>query len=87
MTILQRLLGKVDRKRDYEETFSTPHGKRVLEDIMAAAGIFRPAFTTDKDELLVIEGQKRLALSIYKQVHSSMDPLIIALKEAQNNQE
>lgn len=87
MTIFNRLLKRFDLKRDYQETFSTPHGKRVLDDIMKVSGVTKSSFTTDGNELLVVEGQRRLALSIYKQVHSSMDPLINAMKEEQNNTE
>lgn len=34
-------------KKDYEELFSTPTGKRVLKDIMLSGVMERSAFSTD----------------------------------------
>ena len=61
--------------RDYKETFNTPHGTRVLHHILEVSGATRPKFATDADQLRWNEAQRHFALSIFRQVHSSMDQL------------
>lgn len=74
-------LKKVELKRDYVETFSTPHGQRVLAHILEVSGVTRPRFTSDNEMTRINEGERRLAHSIYRQVHSSMDELLKLLAE------
>lgn len=69
------LLERRRLKRDYQETFGTPHGKRVLAHILRISGATAPKFATDSDQLRWNEAQRHLALSIFRQVHSSLDPL------------
>lgn len=72
------MIGIIERirlVRDYKETFGTPHGERVLRHILSVSGATRPKFTTDPDQLRWNEAQRHLALSIFRQVHSSMDNL------------
>jgi hypothetical protein len=86
MTILDKLYKKLDDSRDYKEVFGTTVGQRVLNDIMRSAGVLSPTFTTDTNELLVLEGQRRLAYSIYRRVHASMNPLLKSIEEEQQRQ-
>lgn len=74
-------------KRDYQETFCTPHGKRVLAHILRASGATAPKFTTDSDQLRWNEAQRHLALSIFRQVHSSLDNLPDLIAEEITKQE
>lgn len=69
------LLDRIKLKRDYAEAFGTPHGKRVLAHILRVSGATAPRFATDSDQLRWNEAQRHLALSIFRQVHSSMDLL------------
>jgi hypothetical protein len=80
---LKRLQARIELKRDYMETFSTEHGKRVLADILAQAGVTRPRFDADPGVTQFWEGHRHLAMSIYRQVHSSMDALTDLLSEEQ----
>lgn len=67
------LLERIQIKRDYKETFGTPHGQRVLRHILSISGATRPKFTTDADQLRWNEAQRHFALSIFRQVASSDD--------------
>lgn len=69
------LLDRTKLKRDYQETFGTPHGKRVLAHILRVSGATAPKFTADSDQLRWNEAQRHFALSIFRQVHTSMDNL------------
>lgn len=69
------LLEAVRLRRDYKETFGSPHGERVLAHILRISGATVPRFTTDADQLRWNEAQRHFALSIFRQVHSSMDTL------------
>jgi len=62
-------------KRDYIETFSSPHGERVLKHILRVAGVTHPKLSTDADTIRWNEAQRHFALSIFRQVHASMDTL------------
>ena len=74
--ILPRLLAeRLQLRRDYQETFGTPHGKRVLAHILRVSGVTSPKLTADADQLRWNEAQRHLALSIFRYVHSSTDKL------------
>lgn len=68
-------LARIKLRRDYKETFETPHGKRVLAHLLKVSGATAPRFTADADQLRWNEAQRHFALSIFRQVHSSMDTL------------
>ena len=70
-----RHLERIRLKRDYIETFSSPHGERVLRHLLSVSGATRPKFTTSSDQLRWNEAQRHFALSIFRQVHASMDTL------------
>jgi hypothetical protein len=84
------LLERIRLKRDYQETFGTPHGERVLKHLLSISGATRPKFTTDADQLRWNEAQRHFALSIFRQVHASMDTLpdyiTEELKRSENQQ-
>lgn len=69
------LWDRLKLKRDYQETFGTPHGERVLAHILKVSGATAPKFTSDPEMLRWNEAQRHFALSIFRQVHSSMDKL------------
>lgn len=71
----QRILERIQLKRDYEETFGTPHGERVLKHILRVAGVTTMRFSSEAETLRWNEAQRHFALSIFRQVHSSMDNL------------
>jgi hypothetical protein len=73
--MIDRVLQLIERKRDYKETFGTPHGERVLKHILEVAGVTRPKFTTNAERLVWNEAQRHFAMSIFRQVHGSMDKL------------
>ena len=55
---------------DYERTFSTPHGQRVLLDIIVKGRIYETTFTGNSKGMF-FEGQREMALYIlaYFQAH------------------
>ena len=69
------LLDRLQLARDYKETFGTPHGQRVLAHILRISGATSMRFTSDPDQLRWNEAQRHFVLSIFKQVHSSLDKL------------
>ncbi len=79
--IQEKLQARLTLKRDYIETFSTPHGQRVLADILAQAGVTRPRFNADPAITQFYEGHRHLAMSIFRQVHTSVDTLTGLLQE------
>lgn len=87
----KRLWEKHQLRLDYIETFSTPHGERVLADILAKSGVTRPQFNADPYVTQFNEGHRHMALSVFRQVHGSIDrlPGLIAeeLKKMEQNQE
>lgn len=74
-------------KHDYQETFGTVHGKRVLADIMRRSGVTRPQFEADPEKARFLEGHRHLAHSIFRMVHSSDEPLLKLISEEQNKQD
>lgn len=87
----QQLWERLNLRHDYIETFSTPHGQRVLADILAKAGVTRPQFNADPAVTQFNEGHRHMALSIFRQVHGSIDrlPDLIAeeIKKMEQQQE
>lgn len=81
MSLPFKPLERLQLKRDYKETFGTEHGKRVLAHILKVAGLTRPRFDTNIEQTRINEGERRLAMSIYRFVHSSEDELLNQLAE------
>ena len=71
--LIDRIMARQDLQRDYKFTFETAHGQRVLKHILEAGGVTRLKFTTDPQQLLWNEAQRHFALSIFRQVHGSLD--------------
>lgn len=82
---IQRLREKLDLKRAYMDVFSgassADQGQQVLRDILSRAGVTRPNFTSDPNLMQHNEGMRRLAMSIFRQVYTSMDQLPALLVE------
>ena len=51
-------------KTDYEFTFKTAEGQRVLNDIIKAAHVLEPTFTSDPYETAFREGERNMGLRI-----------------------
>jgi hypothetical protein len=83
MKLLDTLLERLRLKRDYAETFGTPHGRRVLADILRRSGVTFPRFEADQEKARLMEGHRHLAHSIYRMVHSSDEPLLKLISEEQ----
>lgn len=88
---VKRLQEKLSLRRDYIDTFSTSHGRRVLADIMSRAGVTTPRFNADPELARFLEGHRHLAFSIFRQVHGSMNQLpglmVEEMKKLDHNQE
>ena len=78
---------RLSLRRDYKTTFETPEGQRVLAHILRTAGVTRPRFTTNIETTRINEGERRLAMSIFNEVHSSTDALISQMQDEITRQE
>ena len=57
-------------KRDYQQTFETTSGKRVLEDILAYCHVLEPLNgTIDTNSIVLREGRRDVALTILQKLH------------------
>lgn len=57
-------------KIDYDRTFNTDHGKRVLEDIMAYCHVLEPVKGgIDTNTLLIKQGRRDAALTILEKLN------------------
>jgi hypothetical protein len=83
MNLLDTLFSRLQLKRDYAETFNTPHGRRVLADILRRSGVTAPKFESDPEKARLMEGHRHLAHSIYRMVHASDEPLLKLISEEQ----
>lgn len=83
MNLLDTLFSRLQLKRDYAETFNTPHGRRVLADILRRSGVTSPKFEADPEKARLMEGHRHLAHSIYRMVHASDEPLLKLISEEQ----
>lgn len=52
---------KTQRRTDYNTTFNSEGGKKVLEDIMAYCHVLEPLPTADPNQILVREGRRDVA--------------------------
>lgn len=57
------ILRKKKLKEALEDVLATPSGQYFFDQFLRDAGVTRPVFTTDPNELLVREGARRLAMS------------------------
>lgn len=87
MNLFKKHQDRLALKQDYQETFGTPHGKRVLAHILRTAGVTHPRFTTDNEQTRINEGERRLAASIFNEVHTSSDKLIELMQDELNKTE
>lgn len=61
----QQLIKKISQlKLDYERVFSSPDGKKVLEDIMRSGCVKRTIFSSDPLEMARDAGKQEFALHI-----------------------
>lgn len=77
---------KIDLAIDYKRTFSTEHGKRVLEHLMIQGNVLTPVTGTDTNELLIMEGKRRLCLTILQNTELDIAFLKDSLKKMYEKQ-
>lgn len=57
-------------KIDYDRTFNTDHGKRVLEDIMSYCHVLEPVVgDIETNTLLIKQGRRDAALTILEKLN------------------
>lgn len=74
-------LERLQLKQDYQEVFGSERGQRVLKHILKVSGVTHPRFTTNIEQTRINEGERRLAMSIYRFVHASTDELLKQMEE------
>ncbi len=68
----EKIIAKIT---DYQKTYSSPHGKRCLYDIMKFGNMLQPTAKKDSDVLSIgIEEGKRIAV-LYILTKLKMDPI------------
>lgn len=85
---IKRLQRQLELKRKYRRVFGTPEGQEVLIDIMRRSGVTTPRFELDPQTLTFHEGQRHLALSIFRYVHKTdAEERLASTMEAELKQE
>lgn len=69
------------RKNDYESTFNSPHGKRVLHDLMRRSHMTGSTFSKDPHEMALKEGERNLMLYILHNLNIREDELERLIEE------
>lgn len=59
----------------YRTVFASHEGELVLSDLIRRSGILGAMQTTDPHEALIREGERRMGLHIFRQVHNSEESL------------
>lgn len=94
MSKLRELLASekcLARHHEYEKTFSTPHGKRVLADLMEQCGMLRVSFnpkTPDIHSTIFREGMRNVILMILGEINVDQYALqeMVKLEKLQEKQ-
>lgn len=63
------------RKRDYEVTFSTPEGKRVLRDLARFCRANHTPYHPEHDKMLVTLGRQEVWDRINRQINLRLDQI------------
>lgn len=80
-SLVKSIMARVSLKEDYEVTFSSPQGKRVLAHILKVGHAHATTFVEgDINKTILQEGERRLALSILRQVCKDSKELQTALE-------
>lgn len=66
---------RIAKVQDYQSTFSSPHGKRVLHDLMVAHHMMDPMMPADAFNLALKEGERNVVLRILSVLKTSPEDL------------
>jgi len=72
------------RAIDYQRTFGSDYGKRVLRDLMVECHVLGSSFSKDPSLMAFKEGEKNVALRIMKILNVNIDELEKHIKEIEN---
>lgn len=78
---------KLRLKEDYEKTFNTEHGKRVLRHLMKVAGIPKKQANFDPNALLAQEGMQFIIYTIFRVLNTDPQTLQEKIEESYNELE
>lgn len=57
-------------KRDYQQVFSGPHGRKVLEDIMSYCHLLEPLLgSIDTNSIIIREARRDVAITILQKLN------------------
>lgn len=85
-TLMEVMLTKLRRHRDYQVVFGSPEGERVLQDILSEGFVTSSTFVRgDPQETTLNEGSRRLALSILKFAKTNHQDRIRLIEEEMQN--
>jgi hypothetical protein len=84
-TIIELMLRKIRRHKDYAVVFGSPEGERVLMDILREGFVTSSTFVRgDHDETTMNEGSRRLALSILRFARTDHNERIRIIEQQMN---
>jgi hypothetical protein len=73
------------RVLDYQRTFSTESGKRVLHDLMVECHVLGSSFSKDPSLMAFKEGEKNVMLRIMKLLNININEIEEHIKEIEND--
>ncbi len=73
-----------ERIINYQRTFATEPGKKVLQDLMIECHVLGPSFSKDALTMAFNEGEKNVALRILKILHINVEQMEEHMKEIEN---
>lgn len=73
---------KIAKLKDYQRTFSSEHGKRVLYDLMNEHYFLKSSFSPNPQEMAFKEGQKNVILRIMTTLKLDIEKLNEKVKGA-----
>jgi len=77
--VAERAVTRVD---DYQKVFNSPHGKRVLYDLMLTCHMMQPLDTTNPTKMAFEEGQRQVVLRIMTYLKLDVAQLHERIREA-----
>lgn len=71
----------IQKNQDYVSTFRTPHGSRVLHDLISNHHVLGPVFSTDPLEMARKEGERNVVLRILTELNVDQTRLQNLIRE------
>lgn len=84
MNPIEKLKSRRDLREDLQAILETDPGKRFFKRFLRDCHVTRPKFTSDPNQLLLLEGPRRIAMSYLALVAGDDPQQLINLIEQEN---